>query len=97
MLKQVIKEGLIKSGNVANLPFKLHDFGARGVSSSESAQIGGAAHLVNFKGSDTWEAIEFINEYYMEDMAGELFSLSKTVSGELKGLSQWGNSLAFLV
>jgi len=31
----------------------LHDFGSRGVSSQESAGIGGAAHLVNFMGSDT--------------------------------------------
>ena len=35
------------------LPFKLHDFGARGVSSLESAMLGGMAHLVNFRGTDT--------------------------------------------
>ena len=29
------------------IAFKLHDFGARGVSSAESAGLGGAAHLVN--------------------------------------------------
>jgi nicotinamide phosphoribosyltransferase len=97
MLKQVIKEGLIKSGNVANLPFKLHDFGARGVSSSESAQIGGAAHLVNFKGSDTWEAIEFINEYYMEDMAGYSIPASEhstiTAWGKDRELEAYANML----
>ena len=37
----------------AEINFKLHDFGSRGVSSQESAGIGGAAHLVNFMGSDT--------------------------------------------
>jgi nicotinamide phosphoribosyltransferase len=31
----------------AGLPFKLHDFGFRGVSSCESAAIGGCAHLVS--------------------------------------------------
>ena len=36
------------------LPFKLHDFGARGVSSEESAAIGGAAHLVNFMAAACW-------------------------------------------
>ena len=30
--------------------FALHDFGARGALSSESASIGGLAHLVNFRG-----------------------------------------------
>ncbi|QNG62572.1 nicotinamide phosphoribosyltransferase [Rhizobium phage B1VFA] len=44
--------------------FKLHDFGARGVSSGESAGIGGAAHLLNFRGSDTVEALAFINQFY---------------------------------
>jgi nicotinamide phosphoribosyltransferase len=39
------------------LPFMLHDFGGRGVSSEESAQVGGAAHLVNFMGSDTASCI----------------------------------------
>lgn len=46
------------------LPFKLHDFGARGVSSAESAAIGGAAHLVNFMGSDTMEGIHFAQRFY---------------------------------
>jgi len=32
------------------IDFKLHDFGARGVSSRESSGIGDMAHLVNFKG-----------------------------------------------
>lgn len=50
--------------------FKLHDFGARGVSSWESAGIGGAAHLFNFKGSDTLVGVEFANHYYNEEMAG---------------------------
>lgn len=50
--------------------FKLHDFGARGVSSWESAAIGGAAHLFNFKGSDTVVGVEFANHFYNEDMSG---------------------------
>ena len=33
--------------------YQLNDFGCRGVSSMETASIGGAAHLVNFCGSDT--------------------------------------------
>lgn len=49
--------------------YQLHDFGARGVSSQESAGIGGLAHLVNFRGSDTVQAIVFAQKYYNEDVA----------------------------
>lgn len=51
------------------LPFSLHDFGARGVSCAEQAQIGGAAHTFNFMGSDTVEGILTANFYYKSDMA----------------------------
>lgn len=51
------------------LPFALHDFGGRGVTSGETAEIGGAAHLVSFMGSDTVEGILAANFYYNEPMA----------------------------
>lgn len=44
--------------------FKLHDFGFRGVSSYESAEIGGAAHLVNFMGTDTIAAVLYLMSWY---------------------------------
>jgi nicotinamide phosphoribosyltransferase len=69
-IKTVIKEYLEKTGDVNGLGFKLHDFGARGVSSMESAGIGGAAHLVNFMGTDTLTALLFAREYYGADVAG---------------------------
>lgn len=50
--------------------FKLHDFGARGVSSKESAMIGGLAHLVNFRGTDTVEALIAGRKWYDENIAG---------------------------
>ncbi|MFC0309069.1 nicotinate phosphoribosyltransferase [Gallibacterium trehalosifermentans] len=56
--------------NLAALPFMLHDFGYRGVSSEESAAIGGAAHLINFKGTDNVAALLFMREYYGAEMAG---------------------------
>lgn len=54
----------------AELPFKLHDFGARGATSSESAGLGGMAHLVNFMGTDTMEGVMAARLYYGEPMAG---------------------------
>jgi len=46
------------------LPFRLHDFGARGVSSDQSAALGGLAHLVNSMGSDTMVALIAAIEFY---------------------------------
>jgi len=48
----------------AGIDFVLNDFGFRGVSSVESAGLGGSAHLVNFMGSDTVYASQFTRRYY---------------------------------
>jgi len=69
-IKKVILDALVRTGNPDDIGFKLHDFGARGVSSLESAGIGGTAHLVNFMGTDTVEALLFARRYYGADMAG---------------------------
>lgn len=53
-----------------HLKFMLHDFGERGVSSMESAGMGGMAHLVNFYGTDTVEGVLYAREFYKEPMAG---------------------------
>lgn len=67
------------------IDFKLHDFGSRGVSSRESAGIGGVAHLVNFKGTDTIEALLYARKYYGADMAG--FSIP---AAEHSTVTSWG-------
>lgn len=69
-IKQAIKQKYIETGaDLAMLPFALHDFGARGVSSGETAEIGGFAHTINFMGSDTIEGIVTANYYYRNTMA----------------------------
>lgn len=67
------------------LPFKLHDFGARGASSSETAMLGGMAHLVNFMGTDTVEAIVGARRFYDIPMAG--FSIP---ASEHSTITAWG-------
>ena len=52
------------------LDFSLHSFGSRGVSSRETAEIGGLAHLVYFKGTDDLVALKTARDYYSCDMAG---------------------------
>ena len=68
--KKLILKYLEETGDPTTIDFKLHDFGARGVSSLESAGIGGAAHLVNFMGTDTVESLLFARRYYNADIAG---------------------------
>lgn len=48
----------------AGIDFVLNDFGFRGVSSVESAGLGGSAHLVNFRGSDTIAGSVLARNYY---------------------------------
>lgn len=63
--KQVIREALeLTSDNPQILRNTLHDYGARGVSSFESAALGGMAHLVNFSQSDTVPGIMAAKHYY---------------------------------
>jgi len=66
--KQIIMEALEKSADdpKEEIKFKLHDFGSRGVSSQESAMVGGAAHLLNFLGTDTTVALKFLKDYYKQ-------------------------------
>ncbi len=70
-IKKQIRQLYETTGADLNLlPFALHDFGGRGVSCSEQAEIGGASHLVSFMGSDTIEGILTANHYYCEPMSG---------------------------
>jgi nicotinamide phosphoribosyltransferase len=84
-IKQVILDYLERTGDPTTIDFKLHDFGARGVSSLESAGIGGAAHLVNFMGTDTISGILFAREYYGAGIAG--FSIP---AAEHSTITSWG-------
>jgi nicotinamide phosphoribosyltransferase len=64
-IKKIIKRFMMETcDNLNALNFKLHDFGARGVSSHESAMIGGASHIINFDGSDTIEGAMMLIKYY---------------------------------
>lgn len=85
--RQIIAVGLEKTSDdpAGQLPFKLHDFGARGVSSGESAALGGMAHLVSFQGTDTMEALLAARRYYGADMAG--FSIP---AAEHSTMTSWG-------
>lgn len=62
-----------------NSLFKLHDFGFRGVSSCESAGIGGSAHLVaGWRGTDTIQGMVELIDNYAANPADIAYSIRAT-------------------
>lgn len=89
-VKKIIKRYLEKTADsLEGLPFKFHDFGARGVSSKESAGLGGLAHLVNFMGTDTIVALQYAGEYYNVDLTKEVPGFS-IPAAEHSTITSWG-------
>ena len=72
-IRQSLRSFVRKSSDLAveeAVMFMYHDFGARGVSSKESAGIGGAAHIAAGSfGTDTITGALFANTYYNSPMS----------------------------
>lgn len=69
--------------------FMLHDFGCRGTSSMSTSGVGGAAHLVNFMGSDTIPGLQHIfNHYGCSTMPG--FSVNATEHSIMTSMGEAG-------
>lgn len=90
LCRGIIKTAMQKTcDSLDGLPFKLHDFGARGASSQQSAALGGLGHLVNFAGTDTVSALIGAARWYgmntPERMAG--FSIP---AAEHSTMTSWG-------
>lgn len=84
-MKRVIQKYLAETGDPGLIDFKLHDFGFRGVTCPEQAAVGGAAHLVNFKGTDTVAGLVLLRKFYHEAIAG--FSIP---AAEHSTITSWG-------
>ena len=67
---KLIKALKTSSDNPDQVLFMLHDFMARGVSSPETAALGGVSHLVNFRGTDTFIALRLARDIYACQLAG---------------------------
>lgn len=50
--------------SLEGIDFYLHDFGSRACTCRQQAKIGGSAHLLNFRGTDTFIAIPSISNIY---------------------------------
>jgi nicotinamide phosphoribosyltransferase len=84
-MKNIIRDALATTGDTALVDLKLHDFGFRGVTCPEQAALGGAAHLVNFRGTDNVAALVLANQFYHEPCAG--FSIP---AAEHSTITSWG-------
>lgn len=60
----------------AFVQFQAHDFSFRGMSGMQDAAMSGAAHLVNFVGTDTVSAIDLLEDYYLANSDNELVGCS---------------------
>lgn len=59
-------------GDSAFVDWQGHDFSFRGMAGLEAAMMSGAGHLLNFTGTDTIPAIDFLEQYYRADSTAEL-------------------------
>lgn len=91
-IKRTIRAYLERSGDPAGLMFKLHDFGARGCSSNETASLGAAAHLLNFRGTDTMVGVVRAVADYGASFDSVGFSIP---AAEHSTITSWGEALEF--
>ncbi len=67
------------TGGIPGIEYAIHDFGYRGCSSEETAALGGAAHLLSFKGSDTVTAVRLLDRYYNADRTTPVDQIANSV------------------
>lgn len=90
LIKKFLTNTCYEGSFFSGIDFMLHDFGFRGVSSVESAGMGGMAHLVNFKGTDTIVAMEYAMKYYNASLDGLAYSVPATEHSVMTALGEKG-------
>lgn len=69
-VKKMLTEFAEKSCSSNDVTFQFHNFGFRGSSSVESADIGGVAHLTQFYGTDNFHSLRLARYFYGAKIAG---------------------------
>ena len=63
--RAILETGAQRTGGpLAAVDWQGHDFSYRGMSSSETAAMSGAGHLLSFFGTDSLVSLEWIDDYY---------------------------------
>ena len=87
-IKAVIGKAMLATSDTPDdLDYRMNNFGARGVSSEESAGMGGAGQLVFFKGTDAMSGIRYAMYYYDTDVCGHSIPAS-----EHSTITIWGRT-----
>jgi nicotinamide phosphoribosyltransferase len=93
--KKAIRYAMLKSSDsLDGLEFKLHDFGFRGVIPG-GGRVGGAAHLINFRGTDTIQGIGAAMHYYNADVKSSGFSIPAAEHSTMTIRGKEGEKLCF--
>jgi len=93
-VKKTFKKYLDETAETLDgLPFMLHDFGCRGATTMEAAEIGGMGHLVNFMGTDTVPALFGAIKYYNADVCA--YSVPATEHSVMTALGEEGEEKIF--
>ncbi len=66
----------LTGGDLDFVSLQAHDFSFRGMAGLEAAMMSGAGHLLNFQGTDTIPAIDFLEQYYNTDCEEEIIGVS---------------------
>ena len=94
--KDIIRKALEKSADsTESLPFRLHDFGARGASSMETVALGSLAHLVNFAGTDAMTALVAASRWYQMTDDMPAFSIPAAEHSTMTAWGRDGETAAF--
>ena len=94
--KSIIRQALEKSADTTeSLPFRLHDFGARGASSQETVALGSLAHLVNFAGTDSMTALIAASRWYQMSDDMPAFSIPAAEHSTMTAWGRDGETAAF--
>jgi nicotinamide phosphoribosyltransferase len=68
-MRVLLDEYAVKTGSPTEfVDWQGHDFSMRGMAGVESAVLSGFGHLTQFTGTDTIPAIDFVEEYYGDDL-----------------------------
>lgn len=75
--KRLLTDYALKTGaSLESIPFQVHDFSFRGMSSAQDSALSGAAHLTSFRGTDSVSGIDLLEEYYCANTEKELIGSS---------------------
>jgi nicotinamide phosphoribosyltransferase len=75
--KKVLTKAAIESGfDLGGVQFQAHDFAFRGQSGPEDGIRTGIGHLFSFSGTDTFAAVDYLEDYYFADSDREMVGVS---------------------